>query len=114
MDTRAKIVSLDELRRRANGRAIRWVRGHFDPMLAEHARLLERRREPDSSLGVIIQKSSASLLPDRARAELVAALSAVDFVMLETDEVAAEDLDDVRITEEFSSQVRRRHRGEEA
>jgi len=114
LDTRRKIVDLDELRTRANGKPVRWVGGHFDPLLAEHARRLEQLRTPGACLAVVIQDSGHALLPTRARAELVAALSSVDFVVLDAGHIASEDLDDTRISQQFSGHVRRRQRGEEA
>ena len=111
MDTRSKIVRSDELDRRASGKPIRWVRGIFDPLLAEHARRLEQFRSPDSCLAVVIQDSIRPLLPVQARAELVAALAAVDFVVLEANALATEDLEDLPVREQFTDHVRRRHRG---
>jgi bifunctional ADP-heptose synthase (sugar kinase/adenylyltransferase) len=111
LDTRSKIVRSDELDRRANGKPIRWVRGIFDPLLAEHARRLEQLRSPESCLAVVIEDSARPLLPVQARAELVAALAAVDFVVFEANGVAPEDLEDSLIREQFSDHVRRRHCG---
>jgi hypothetical protein len=51
------------------------------------------------------------LLPIQARAELVAALSAVDFVVFETNGLASEELDDLPFREQLSDHVRRRHSG---
>jgi bifunctional ADP-heptose synthase (sugar kinase/adenylyltransferase) len=111
LDTRSKIVRADELHSRANGKPIRWVRGFFDPLLAEHARRLEPLRSPDFLLAVVIQDSPRPLLPVQARAELVAALSAVDFVVIDSNGAAPVDLEDLPIREQFSEHVRRRHSG---
>jgi hypothetical protein len=100
LDTRSKIVGVDETNPRANGKPIRWVRGFFDPL-----------RSPDSCLGVVIQDPARPLLPIQARAELVAALSAVDFVVFETNGLASEELDDLPFREQLSDHVRRRHSG---
>jgi bifunctional ADP-heptose synthase (sugar kinase/adenylyltransferase) len=111
LDTRSKIVGVDETNPRANGKPIRWVRGFFGPLLAEHARRLQQLRSPDSCLGVVIQDPARPLLPIQARAELVAALSAVDFVVFETNGLASEELDDLPFREQLSDHVRRRHSG---
>ena len=114
LDTREKIVSFDEAQQRAGGKPVRWVSGYFDPLLAEQARRLAQLRTPGRRLGVVIRNPSRALLPARARAELVAALSAVDFVVLEAGAIAAEDLNDLFVTRQFSAHVRRRHQGEGA
>lgn len=90
---------------------MRWVRGFFDPLLAEHARRLGQLRSADSCLAVVIEDPAQPLLPIRARAELVAGLAAVDFVVLDATGVAARDLEDSTIRERFSYHVRRRHDG---
>ena len=90
---------------------MRWIRGRFDLLLAEHARRLEQLRAPGSLLAVVIEDSTRSPRPVRARAELVAALAAVDFVVLDARDIAADDLDDSRILDEFSLHVQQRHGG---
>jgi bifunctional ADP-heptose synthase (sugar kinase/adenylyltransferase) len=104
-------VRFDELQHCANGRPIRWARGVFDPLLAEHARRLEQLRSPDFRLAVAIHDPERPLLPLRGRAELVAALAVVDFVVLDANSVAAEDLEDLPVREQFSDHVRRRNAG---
>ena len=89
------------------GRAI-WVSGHFDPLLAEHARRLAQIREPGRPLVVEVTNSAQPLLAQRARAELVAALGLVDFVVLGESESAT----DAGITERFVELVLDRHRQE--
>lgn len=83
MDTRSKILSPAEavLRlQRFGGGAV--VSGFFDPLLAAHARRLESVREAGVPLAVIVNDPPVPILPLRARAELVAALSAVDIVIV--------------------------------
>ncbi len=96
MNTRAKIVSLEALRARleaarAEGRRIVLANGCFDLLHVGHARYLEAaRREGD--LLVVGVNSDASVrrlkgagrpvLEAHGRAELVAALFAVDYVVL--------------------------------
>ena len=44
LDTRSKIIPLDEIRERLQDHAARWVSGHFDPLLAEHVERLRQAR----------------------------------------------------------------------
>ncbi len=76
MDTRGKIVaSAAELPRDATV-----VSGYFDPMLAWHAQRLQHIKQ-DKPLIVIIENPTDPILPARARAELVASLRVVDYVI---------------------------------
>ncbi|MGP0071500.1 MAG: hypothetical protein ACLPWF_06160 [Bryobacteraceae bacterium] len=110
MDTRTKIVPIHEIEDRLQNRAARWVCGHFDPLLAEHVRRLAQAREPGRLLVVEVTNPAQPLLAQRARAELVAALSMVDYVLL------AEGRDeapiDAGITVRFIEHVVRRHQQE--
>lgn len=63
---------------------------------------------PDRPLVVEVTNQAQSLLAQRARAELVAALSMVDFVVLGGSESAI----DADITERFVEHVLDRHRQE--
>ncbi len=56
------------------------VSGYFDPMLAWHAGSLAQLKREGSPLLVLIADPEQSILPMRARAELVAALRVVDYV----------------------------------
>ena len=60
------------------------VTGYFDVLRAGHARDLEQARHDAraATLLAIVMPLPAALLPQRARAELVAALRAVDYVVL--------------------------------
>jgi glycine/D-amino acid oxidase-like deaminating enzyme len=82
MDTRTKILSLE-----AAPRACTVVTGAFDPVLAEDARALAeiRANHPDRPLLVVVLPLPEELLPQRARAELVAALRMVDYVVTAPD-----------------------------
>lgn len=96
MNTRSKILSRADLQtrlaqHRANGKQIVLANGCFDILHAGHVRYLQgARREGD--LLVVAINSDASvcglkgpgrpILSAQARAELVAALAAVDYVML--------------------------------
>jgi bifunctional ADP-heptose synthase (sugar kinase/adenylyltransferase) len=91
-------------------RATTRVSGDFDPLLAEHVGRLAQARKPGRLLVVEVTNPAQPLLAQRARAELVAALSIVDFVVL-GDEAAAMDAD---ITARFVEHVLQRHRQESA
>src|ERR1035441_6952778 len=82
MDTRTKI-----LRPEAAPRACIVVTGAFDPVLADDARELAgiRANHPDGPLLVVVLPLPGELLPGRARAELVAALRMVDYVVTASD-----------------------------
>lgn len=110
LDTRTKIIKLQELEERLQDRPARWVSGHFDPLLAEHVGRLAQQREPGRPLVVEVTNPPQPLLAQRARAELVAALSMVDFVVL-GDTKSAPDAD---VTERFAEHVLRRHQQESA
>lgn len=84
MDTREKIIDATRLRELcANGHRVLTVSGHFDVLTAAQVRRLREIREtnPDTRIVVIVTDPVKPLLPSRARAELVAALDSVDFVM---------------------------------
>lgn len=61
------------------GRAL--VIGYFDPLMAGHARRLKQIRSKYQQLIVFIEDPEDAVLPLRARAEMVAALAAVDYVI---------------------------------
>ena len=109
LDTRTKIVSEEEAARLTGARDAVWVSGHFDPLLAAHAKLLRQRATPGTLLIAVVTNPTSPLLPLRARAELVAALSAVDYVVMRDGPPTAED--DDRIGAEFVELVLRRHQG---
>ena len=82
MDTRSKILSpADALEIQARPIAI--VTGTFDVLRAAHARELEavRLKSGDAALLVVVLPGCGELLSQRARAELVAALRVVDYVV---------------------------------
>jgi bifunctional ADP-heptose synthase (sugar kinase/adenylyltransferase) len=96
LDTRKKILTaaqaVEAVRRlRAEGRSVRFATGWFDPLMAAHARRLEQLRDGAARVMVIVTDPVQPILPARARAELVAALSVVDFVVL-SEEGRLEDL----------------------
>jgi bifunctional ADP-heptose synthase (sugar kinase/adenylyltransferase) len=105
LDTRTKIVPLHELHERLRNRVATRISGHFDPLLAEHVRRLAEAREPGRLLLVEVTNPEQPLLGQRARAELVAALSMVDLVVL-GDEGSGLDAD---IGGRFIEHVLERH-----
>jgi bifunctional ADP-heptose synthase (sugar kinase/adenylyltransferase) len=109
LDTRTKIVPLHELPERLRSRAYRCLSGHFDPLLAEHVRRLAEQREPGQALVVQVTNPARPLLAQRARAELVAALAMVDYVVLGSGEAGAGTPADGDITERFIEHVLQRH-----
>ena len=91
------------------GREIRQVSAHFDPLLAEHVRRLRREAGKNRLLVVEVANPERPLLPQRARAELVASLGDVDYVVLaEEGPVAASDSD---VTQWLVERVRSRSNG---
>jgi bifunctional ADP-heptose synthase (sugar kinase/adenylyltransferase) len=105
LDTRTKIVPLHEIEERLQGRAATRVSGHFDPLLTEHVGRLAAAREPGRLLVVEVTHPARPLLTQRARAELVAALSIVDFVVLGDGQTSV----DADITGRFIEHVLLRH-----
>jgi glycerol-3-phosphate cytidylyltransferase-like family protein len=127
MDTRTKIIEpgcaaarLQKLRDQG-GRA-KVVTGYFDVLVAEHIQRLREIGCAPGALFVIILDPPAPLLGARARAELVAALAMVDYVVPAARQAAAELLDrfaaseivreesaDLLRAERLSQHVQRRH-----
>ena len=108
LDTRTKIVPLDEIEERLENRAASWISGHFDPLLAEHIPRIKQAREPGRLLVVKVTNPAQPLLGQRARAELVAALALVDFVVLGDGEAST----DADVREHFIEHVLQRHHQE--
>ena len=114
MDTRKKIVAAEAAadlarRCRAAGNTLILVTGFFDPLLAAHARRLEEIARPGAALLVAVQDPDRPLLSAQARAELVAGLRVVDYVILggtvAADEVFHEQAADQRRTQELAQHV---------
>src|SRR4029077_15340088 len=92
----SKIVSREQLRdllaeRKRAGAKIVFANGCFDTLHVGHIRYLEGARREGDILAVAVHSDSSAcnlkgpgrpILPDFARAELVAALRAVDYVVL--------------------------------
>lgn len=84
MDTRNKI--LDRAENLPEG-PLAIVTGYFDVLRAEHVRALSdvRDRTPRIPLVAVVVQGGETLLPLGARAELVAALRMVDYVLTAAD-----------------------------
>ena len=102
MDTRAKILNAGQARDilRRNGLRIAVVSGHFDPLLAAHPERLEQVRETADALLVVVTDPPRPILGARGRAELVAGLKAVDYVVAAQDDPEASALVAAAIHEE--------------
>jgi bifunctional ADP-heptose synthase (sugar kinase/adenylyltransferase) len=107
VDTRTKIIDRE---RAPQGAA--WFSGHFDPLLSEHARLLHDVKSPGRLLIVEITNPARPLLAQRARAELVAGLADVDYVVLGGG--VSHDAPDSDVTRRFVEHVRQRSNGAKA
>jgi len=84
MDTRTKILSGDQARTLA-GRRLILAAGAFDVLQAAHARFLGEVRCGGAELLVVVYEDAGldrPILPEQARAQLVAALAVVDHVLI--------------------------------
>jgi bifunctional ADP-heptose synthase (sugar kinase/adenylyltransferase) len=105
VDTRTKIVSAAEAGLIAAAGAI-VVTGYFDPLLAAHAeRLAELKREELRPLIVAIADPENPILPSRARAELVAGLAVVDYVVESADGLAPGLMPNFRLEQEDEARL---------
>ncbi len=82
MDTRTKIIDIDAARDRANQPRTAVVIGFFNPLLAEHAVRLRQLRDECDHLIAIVDDPPIPLMDAAERAQLVAALDAVDWVVI--------------------------------
>jgi len=124
MDTRRKILTPETALALDPARPLVLVSGYFDVLRAEHARELEsvRIRTGAATLMVAVLPLPGELLNQRARAELVAAIRVVDYVVtadgagmddpliaaLAPSSVARFDEADARRTQELVEHVHRR------
>jgi len=112
LDTRTKIIPLREAQQRIQDTPARWVSGSFDPLLAGHVERLRQQVEPGRLLVVEVTNPERPLLSQQARAELVAALEMVDYVVLGNGARPSNGAGDAEITERFVQHVLERHRQE--
>ena len=112
VDTRSKIATAAEARERLGNRPSRWISGTFDPLLAEHSRRIGKLAKSGQALVVEVANSPKPLLSQRARAEHVAAIREVDYVVLADGAGTSESINDADITTSFINHVRARHAAE--
>jgi len=94
MDTRHKIIEPERaltLAKDLRATGVKIVTGYFDVIVAEHVRRLREIKNGSGTLVVVVLDPPEPLLGGRARAELVAALGVVDYVV-PADEQAAREL----------------------
>jgi bifunctional ADP-heptose synthase (sugar kinase/adenylyltransferase) len=127
MDTRNKIIECDQTAGilgdlRARGVAVKMVLGYFDVLSAEHVRRLREISTGTGALFVAVLDPPSPVLDGRARAELVAALGMVDYVVLggerpaqallrpfSADEIVREESADLLRTRRLMEHVQHRH-----
>jgi bifunctional ADP-heptose synthase (sugar kinase/adenylyltransferase) len=127
MDTRSKIITLEHAiniakELQVKSLAMKVVTGHFDVLVADHIRRLREIANGAGALFVVILDPSQPLLPMRARAELVAGLTMVDYVVpveeaaaeallchFTTGEIVREESADLLRARRLSEHVQRRH-----
>ena len=102
----------EQARRELQGRPACWVTGDFDPLLAEHVRRLRQSATAGQVLVVQVRDGASALLSQRARAELVAALGIVDYVVMVDSQPSEPPAPDREVTEQFIEHVLSRHRKE--
>lgn len=91
------------------------VVGYFDPMHAGHARRLQQLCAPGEKIVVFVDDPPNPLLPARARAELLAGLACVGYVVIGADGASGcpvlldERVADGERAREFTSHVLARH-----
>ena len=113
LDSRSKILGPQEARQELKNKAVCWISGHFDPLLAEHVRRIRECAGHGKLLAVEVTQPLRPFLPQRARAELVAALGMVDYVVL-SDQPPSDESTDAVITAKFIEHVLSLHRKEKA
>jgi glycerol-3-phosphate cytidylyltransferase-like family protein len=124
MDTREKIVDLARAREIAREQRSRLtlVTGYFDVLRIAHIERLQHLAEAGKRLMVMVLDPPKPILSRRARAELVAALAMVDYVVpagqegfqdlqneFPADAIAREEASDLPRTQELTAHVQRRH-----
>ena len=124
MDTRAKIIDLASAARlRRPGLRLKLVAGYFDVLTPDLVRRLHGLSDGGRLIAVVVDPPNP-LLPSRARAELAAALSVIDYVLLlpdagldkaldqiRPDEVVREDMADGKRLQALIEHVHQRQRG---
>jgi hypothetical protein len=85
LDTRNKIISAARACELLDRNQCSVVTGYFDPLLAVHARRLKDLAKQHSPLLIALSDPANPIVPAAARAELLAALEVVDYVVLLSD-----------------------------
>ncbi|MGO9256988.1 MAG: hypothetical protein ACLQU1_11890 [Bryobacteraceae bacterium] len=87
MDTRSKILTLESALALEPARPLAVAAGLFDVLRAAHARDLAevRRRTSAGALMAVVLPHPDEVLSQRARAEMVAALRVIDYVVTAND-----------------------------
>jgi len=125
MDTRHKIVEPHHalaLAQDLRAKGVKIVTGYFDVLVAEHVRRLWEIKNGSGTLIVVVLDPPEPLLAGRARAELVAALGVVDYVVpageqaarqllsyFTASEIVREESADLLRARRLSEHVKRRH-----
>ncbi len=125
MDTRHKIIESKRAQALAQGlraKGVKIVTGYFDVIVAEHVRRLREIKNGSAMLVVVVLDPPEALLAARARAELVAALAVVDYVVpadeqaarellshFTASEIVREESDDLLRARRLSEHVKSRH-----
>jgi bifunctional ADP-heptose synthase (sugar kinase/adenylyltransferase) len=124
MDTRAKIIDLTSAATlRRSGVRLKLVAGYFDVLTPDLVRRLRSLSEGGRLIAAVLDPPRP-LLPSRARAELAASLSMIDYVLLlpdggldqaleeiRPDEVVREDTPDRKRVQALIEHVHKRQRG---
>jgi bifunctional ADP-heptose synthase (sugar kinase/adenylyltransferase) len=124
MDTRGKIIDLASAARlRRPGVRLKLVSGYFDVLTPDLVSRLGSLSDGGRLIAVVLDPPNP-LLPSRARAELAAALSVIDYVLLlpevglekaldqiQPDEVVREDMADRKRSQALIEHVHQRQRG---
>jgi hypothetical protein len=124
MDTRGKIIDLASAARlRRPGTQLKLVAGYFDVLTPDLVSRLGSLSDGGRLIAVVLDPPNP-LLPSRARAELAAALSVIDYVLLlpevglekaldqiQPDEVIREDMADRKRSQALIEHVHQRQRG---
>jgi bifunctional ADP-heptose synthase (sugar kinase/adenylyltransferase) len=96
MDTRAKIIDLAPVARlRRPAARLKLVVGYFDVLTPDLVRSLQSLSDGALLIAVVLDPANP-LLPSRARAELAASLSVIDYVLLLPDIGLEEALEEIR------------------
>jgi hypothetical protein len=92
VDTRQKIIPLDEFGRRRQQDRWTAVIGTFDPVTAKVAQTIREHARPDRRLLVVVTPGESPLLSVEARAALMAALRDVTAVAIDDAHHARDEL----------------------